>query len=217
MDLELARQKMLGQQVRAWEVLDPRVLDVLGSLPRERFVPAAFRRLAFADTQIPLGHGEVMMTPKVEGRLLQALRIQPGDQVLEVGTGSGFLTAALSRLAASVHSVDIQPEFTTRAAAALTAVAAHNISLETRDSATLDWCERRYDCIAVTGSVPELHPSFRTRLSLGGRLFLVVGEAPVMEALLITRVAEDDWSTEPVFETDLPALRNAHRTPRFSL
>jgi protein-L-isoaspartate(D-aspartate) O-methyltransferase len=217
MDIELARSKMLGQQVRAWEVLDPHVLDVLGGLPRERFVPEAYRNLAFADTQIPLGHGEAMLAPKVEGRLLQALAVQPEDQVLEIGTGSGFLTACLARLGRQVHSVDIQSEFTRRAGQALAELGVANVELETRDSATLDWCERRFDCIAVTGSLPELPASFQERLAVGGRLFVVVGTGPVMEARLLTRVDERAWSVQHLFETELAALRNAHRTPRFVL
>jgi protein-L-isoaspartate(D-aspartate) O-methyltransferase len=217
MDVELARSKMLNQQVRAWEVLDPRVLDVFATVPRERFVPEAYRNLAFADTEIPLGHGEAMMAPKLEGRLLQALAIQPEDTVLEVGTGSGFLAACLARLGRSVLSVDILGEFTDQAGRRLAAIGAHNVQLETRDSATLDWLPQRYDCIAVTGSLPELHASFRQQLAVGGRLFAVVGDTPVMDALLVTRVAERDWSTQHLFETELRPLRNARRTPRFAL
>ena len=216
MDVELARSKMLGQQVRAWEVLDPAVLDVLGALPREAFVPARFRDLAFADAQLPLGHGEVMMTPKVEGRMLQALALKRSDRVLEIGTGSGFVTACLARLANAVVSWEIRPEFGARAGAQLARLGIGNVTLETRDGSALPSAAPRFDAICVTGSLPELHPSFKAQLAIGGRLFAVVGESPVMEGLLITRVAADGFAVETLFETDLPALRNAHRSPRFS-
>ena len=216
MDIEIARGKMLGQQVRAWEVLDPTVLDVLGSLPREAFVPERYRNLAFADTQVPLGHGELMMTPKVEGRMLQALALKRSDRVLEIGTGSGFVTACLARLGGSVVSWEIEPEFSARAGACLTRFGIGNATLETRDGSVLPSEAPRFDAICVTGSLPELHPSFTQRLAVGGRLFAVVGTSPVMEARLITRVAEDGFAAETLFETDLPALRNAQRSSRFA-
>ncbi|HWP94696.1 MAG TPA: protein-L-isoaspartate O-methyltransferase [Gammaproteobacteria bacterium] len=216
-DIEYARRQMVEQQVRAWEVLDPRVLDTLATVPREDFVPAAYRGIAFADTQIPLGHGEVMMAPKVEGRLLQALAIRPEDRILEIGTGSGFLTACLARLGREVVSVDIHGDFVAAAGDKLRAHGITNVSLETRDASRPDWAAERFDVIAVTGSLPVLDEGWRRRLTVGGRLFVVVGEPPVMEALLVTRVSEDAWSQESLFETVIPPLRNVPRPVRFVL
>jgi protein-L-isoaspartate(D-aspartate) O-methyltransferase len=217
MDVEFAREKMVGQQVRAWEVLDGAVLDVMASVPRERFVPEHYRRLAFADTNIPLGHGEVMMTPPVEGRMLQALALRATDQVLEVGTGSGFITACLGRLAASVLSFEIHPALAEQARGRLAAQGVGNASVETGDASRLDPALPRFDAICVTGSMPVLEPSFQAHLTVGGRLYAVVGEAPVMQALLITRVDESAFATEALFETSLPPLRNARRPQAFEI
>lgn len=206
MDTQFARNQMVQQQVRAWDVLDPRVLEILESLPREQFVPPAYRKLAFADTSIPLPHDQVMMAPKVEGRLLQALNPQPHESALEIGTGSGFVTACLAKMAGEVLSVDLYPDFTDTAGKTLRGLGIRNARLETRDAVQLDWLSQRFDVIAVTGSLPEYDPRYAERLTLGGRLFVIVGQAPVMEALLITRVAETAWSRESLFETALPAL-----------
>src|SRR5690606_6463617 len=154
--------------------LDPKVLDVMRALPRDHFVPARYRGLAYADMQIPLGEGAVMMQPKAEGRLLQALEIQPEDRILEIGTGTGWLTALLARLGGHVHSVDICGELVTSAQKALGDMDIRNVSVETRDAATLDGFSDAYNCTAVTGSMPALHESFRRRLAIGGRLFAIV-------------------------------------------
>jgi protein-L-isoaspartate(D-aspartate) O-methyltransferase len=207
-NFELARHNMIEQQIRPWEVLDQRVLDTLASVPREEFVPQRYRNLAFGDVAIPLGHGEVMLKPNVEGRILQALAVQPADHVLEVGTGSGYLTACLARLAASVVSVDIIPEFTEAARRKLKAHGLSNVVLHVGD-ASRGWGEHRYNAIAVTGSVATVAEVWPRSLSLGGRLFIVVGQPPVMEALLITRVGEAEWIRESLFDTELPPLRNA--------
>ena len=217
MDVELARNKMLGQQVRAWEVLDGAVLDVMASVPRERFVPDRFRRLAFADTCVPLGHGEVMMAPPVEGRMLQALALRATDHVLEIGTGSGFITACLGRLAASVRSIEIHPAFVEQARARLATQAVGNASVEVGDASSLDAALPRFDAICVTGSMAVLDPSFQDRLKVSGRLFAVVGEGPAMQALLVTRIDETAFATEALFETVLPPLQNARRPQRFAL
>jgi protein-L-isoaspartate(D-aspartate) O-methyltransferase len=217
MDVELARTKMLGQQLRAWEVLDGAVLDVFASVPRERFVPERFRRLAFADACIPLGHGEVMMAPPVEGRMLQALTLRSTDQVLEVGTGSGFITACLARLAQSVQSIEIHPALADQARARLAAQAVGNAQVEVGDASSLAPDMPRFDAICVTGSMPLLDPSFQAQLKQGGRLFAVVGEAPTMQAVLVTRVGESVFATETLFETVLPPLRNARQAQRFVL
>lgn len=213
---DYAREKMIEQQIRAWEVLDPRVLRVFEELPREHFVPETMRSLAYADTQIPLGHGEVMMAPKIEARLLQALDLSPEDRVLEVGTGSGFLTACLAKLAGEVHSADIHADFTRQASTLVHNLGLRKVHFETRDASRLDWVRPSFDVIAVTGSMPLLEPSFLHALAVGGRLFVIVGTDPIMEALLITRTAEDDWTRESLFETHIPPLVNAYSEPGFS-
>lgn len=217
MDVELARAKMLSQQVRPAEVFDHRVLEVLSAVPRERFVPERFRNLAFAEVQVPLGRGETMMEPRTEGRMLQALALRPTDRVLEVGTGSGFITACLARLGASVASYDIHPEFTERARARLELQGIRNATLATQDLSRLPEALGRFEAIAVTGALPVLEPSFQQHLSVGGRLFVVVGAPPAMEALLITRVGEQAFTRQSLFETDLAYLRNAVAPSRFQL
>jgi protein-L-isoaspartate(D-aspartate) O-methyltransferase len=215
MNPEFARNQMILQQVRAWDVLDRRVLDMLESLPRERFVAEQYRDMAFADTNVPLAHGQLMMTPKVEGRLLQALNPQPGERALEIGTGSGFVTACLVRLGAEVLSVDIFPDFTEQAGATLKSLGVKRVKLETQDGTQLDWLKKRFDVIAVTGSLPLYTEIYAEQLNVGGRLFMIVGESPVMEALLITRVSDTGWSRQSLFETDVPALVNAAAPSKF--
>lgn len=207
---------MLGQQIRAWDVFDERVLAVLGTTPRERFVPESYRDLAFVDTEIPLPHGRHMMTPKVEGRLLQALRLEPTDRVLEVGTGSAYLTACLARLALRVRSVDIFPDFISAARSKLAEHEIGNVDLEACDAYTLSH-PGAFDAIAVTGSVPELDEHFIRMLRPDGRLFIVVGRAPVMDARLITMHANGKWTQESLFETVIEPLVNAERPEPFVL
>jgi protein-L-isoaspartate(D-aspartate) O-methyltransferase len=216
-DIEQARFNMIEQQVRPWDVLDQRVLDVMSATPREDFVPERYRSLAFADTNIPLGHDQVMMAPKTEGRLLQVLDVQAGDSVLEIGTGSGYLTACLSRLGNHVTSVEIFPEFREAAAAKLAAHGFRNVTLRDADAANGIGSDTRYDVIAVTGSLPLLHRQFHDNLAIGGRLFVIAGMPPVMEALLITRIDERNWSRESLFETSLPPLLHAEQPQQFVL
>src|SRR6187200_1894899 len=154
MNFDVARAQMLGQQLRAWEVLDDRVLRAFAETPREEFVPREYRDLAFADTEIPLAHGQSMLSPKVEGRILQALQVEPIDEVLVVGTGSGYLTACLARLAKHVTSVDIHPDFVSSAERKISAAGVRNVTLDVADALTLSY-RSRFDAIAVTGSVPE--------------------------------------------------------------
>jgi len=207
---------MLGQQIRTWEVLDRRVLDVLRDTPREHFVPDRFRDLAFADSEIPLGHDQYMMTPKMEGRLLQTLEIEPIDDVLEIGAGSGYLTACLARLSERVVSVDIYPEFIETAADKLARSQIDNVELETKDAMELSY-SGCFDVIAVTASVPDLDERFIRMLRPRGRLFIVVGRAPVMEARLITMHAGGDWTQECLFETVLTPMLNAESAEPFVL
>lgn len=209
MDIPTARSQMVHQQIRAWHVLDDRILSVFDALPRDKFVPEAFANLAYADTQIPLPHGEVMMSPQVEGRALQALFPQPGESALEIGTGSGYFAACLGKLAREVLSVDIHPDFVEDAGKTLKGLGLKNVKLETRDGTRLEWLTGRYDVIAVTGSLPTYDTAYAERLNVGGRLFVIVGTSPVMEALLVTRTAEDAWTQVSLFETALPALKNA--------
>lgn len=207
---------MIEQQLRAWEVFDPRVLCAFDELRREDFVPARFRNLAFADMAIPLGHGETMMAPKVEGRLLQALGIKPTDRVLEIGTGSGWVTALLASLSSEVLSLDMVPEFTAAARQKVEASGFQNVTLETRDAAAFQ-CDASFDCIAVTGSMPLYDDRFERMLRPGGRLFVITGQSPVMEATLVTRGTDAGYLLERLFETDIPALHHFPRPSRFAL
>jgi len=217
MNVEQARFNMVEQQIRTWEVLDQQVLDLMGQVPREDFVPEAYRNLAFADTCIPLEHGQTMMLPRVEARMLQALQVAPTDRVLEVGTGSGFVTALLARLGGHVTSVEIHDALQSGARAKLAAHAIENVDLYSGD-ASHGW-ERSapYDVIAVTGSLPLLEESFQNSLAIGGRLFIIVGQEPAMEALLITRNSETQWATDCLFETVLAPLTGVEEPERFVL
>ncbi|HEC18053.1 MAG TPA: protein-L-isoaspartate O-methyltransferase [Gammaproteobacteria bacterium] len=212
---ETARFNMIEQQIRPAEVLDSRVLNTIATTPREDFVPEQYRNLAFSDVNIPLPHGQVMMKPLMEARLLQALDIQPTDKILEIGTGSGYFTALLARLGGHVNSVDIEPDFIASARQKLDAHGITNVSLVEGDAAR-GWTQGGpYDAIAITGSLPILPDSFQQQLSVGGRMVAIIGQSPVMEALLITRVGENEWAQESLFETDFPALKNAEQPPAF--
>ena len=214
MDVERARFNMVEQQIRTWEVLDQRVLDLLLRVHREDFVPEHYRALAFAEMEIPIGHGEVMLQPKIEARMLQELAIAETDRILEVGTGSGHMTALLASLGQHVYSVDIVLEFTRSAAAKLAAHAIRNITLETGDAAR-GWVSRSpYDVIVLTGSVPVLPAAFQESLKPGGRLIAIVGEPPAMEARLIARVA-GAYHAVGLFETCIAPLKNAQQPERF--
>jgi len=217
MDVEQARFNMVEQQIRPWDVLDQEVLDLLRLVRREDFVPEQYRELAFSDMEIPLGHGEAMLSPKLEARMLQEVGVKATDQVLEVGTGSGYMTALLARMAHSgyVRSVEIIPEFSSRAAAILKQQGIENITLEAGDAAR-GWKQGGpYDVIVLTGSVPVLPEAFQADLKVGGRLFAVVGESPGMEAQLITCGAKGVYRTTNLFETSVPSLKNAMQPQRF--
>lgn len=215
MDMEQARYNMVEQQIRPWDVLNQDVLDLLSKVRREDFVPDAHQALAFVDMEIPLGHGQAMWTPKLEARALQELAIRPIDRVLEVGSGSGYLTALLASQAAEVVSVDILPEFTAEATRKLRAHGFDNVTLHTGDAAC-DWPdEAGFDVIVLTGSTPLLSDAWLRRLRVGGRLFVVTGEAPVMHAQLITRTAPGATRSVTLFETCVTALTNAPRPAAF--
>src|SRR6185436_8247981 len=216
LDVERARFNMVEQQIRPWEVLDQRVLDLLLELKREEFVAPQYRSLAFVDMEIPIGHREKMLAPKMEARMAQELVLTPKDRVLEVGTGSGYMTALLARLGGQVYSVDIIPELTQSAAGKLAAHGISNATLETGDAAR-GWDRHApYDAIVLTGSVPLLPEAFQLSLAPGGRLLVIVGEPPVMEARLITSAGAGAWSTIGLFETCIAPLRNAVQPVRFT-
>jgi protein-L-isoaspartate(D-aspartate) O-methyltransferase len=214
MNFEQARFNMIEQQIRPWEVLDPVVLDLLFEVKREQFVPAPHAALAFADMEIPVGQGESMMQPKLEARILQELCVQPGEAVYEVGTGSGYMAALLARRAGHVTSAEIHDDLLAGAAANLERAGITNVTLLAGDSARTPLGESAYDVIVLTGSTPELPQAFLDRLNAGGRLFAVVGDAPVMKAVVWTRGASGIARTE-VFETLLKPLVNAQDRARF--
>ncbi|HTD72133.1 MAG TPA: protein-L-isoaspartate O-methyltransferase, partial [Steroidobacteraceae bacterium] len=214
MDNLAARQQMVDQQIRTWEVLDPRVLDVFSMVPREAFVPPEYRELAFADAAIPIGQGQSMLAPKIQGRILQALSVAPTDSVLEIGSGTGYLAACLSLLAATTRSLEIHADLTALARSNLRAVPEARVDFETRDAfAAAPLGE--FDAIAVTGSLPVYDSRFERSLRVGGRLFAIVGEAPVMDAILVRRVDSAEWIRESLFETVVEPLLNAAAAQRF--
>lgn len=217
MNFEQARFNMIEQQIRPAEVLDQKVLDIIANTPREDFVPEKYRKLAFADINIPLEHGQVMMTPILEARLLQALNIQPTESVLEVGTGSGYLTACLAKLARHVYSVEIFSDFSERAKHKLNGHSLTNVTLDVGDASNGWEAHAPYDVITLTGSLMLPPESFKHCLNVGGRMFAIVGEPPVREGILITRVDEHQWSQESLMETDIPPLLNAPQPQRFVL
>jgi protein-L-isoaspartate(D-aspartate) O-methyltransferase len=214
-NLEQARFNMVQQQIRTWEVLDNRVLDLIASVPREEFVPADYRELAFADFEIPIGQGQKMLAPKMEARMLQAMDIQPDDVILEIGTGSGYLTACMAKLGTRVISLDIHGGFTTTAGATLKAQGIENVELVTGNGLTGTQEGGPFDVIAVTGSLPKIDETLKRQLTMGGRLFAVAGDSPAMEAILITRVGDYQWREEAIFETELDRLENPEAADAF--
>jgi len=215
MNFEQARTNMVEQQIRTWEVLDQAVLDLLYAVPREDFVPPSCRTLAFVDMEIPIGDGEKMMAPKLEARIVQEAAPRKSERVLEVGTGSGYLTALLAHRAAHVHSVEIRPALAAFGRANLERHGADNVTLEIGDAAR-GWPTRApYDLIVLTGSTPVLPKALLEQLSPGGRLFAVVGEDPVMVARLVTCSAPGAFRSVELFDTVLAPLANAEHPPRF--
>ncbi|MGA7749816.1 MAG: protein-L-isoaspartate O-methyltransferase [Gallionella sp.] len=215
LDMEQARFNMIEQQIRPCEVLEARILDLLKHVRREHYVPKDMREMAFMDMEIPLGYGASMWQPKLEARTVQELHLSRNDKVLEVGTGSGYLTALLSVLAGHVTSVEIVPELSAMARQHLQVYHHNNTTLEIGDAAR-GWDDgENYDAIVLTGSTPVLPAAFQNSLNIGGRLFAIVGDAPVMEARLITRVATDTFATVNIMETCVAPLQNALQPERF--
>jgi protein-L-isoaspartate(D-aspartate) O-methyltransferase len=213
--IEQAREQMVEQQVRAWDVLDTRVLDVFRRVPRELFVPEEHRYLAFADVEVPLSHGQHMLRPNVAGRLLQALELTGSERVLEIGTGTGFFAACLAAVSANVRSIEIFPDLVERAKANLSSLNVRNVEVVAGDATKVE-SDVKYDAIAVTASLPLYDERFQRQLAIGGRLVVVVGERPIMDARLIRRMSDEAWVTESLFETVLDPLINARRPQEFT-
>lgn len=211
MNLEQARFNMVEQQIRPWQVLDQRVLDVILKTPREIFVPESHSKLAFADTPVPLPHKQCMMPPILEGRMLQVLNIRNTDTVLEIGTGTGYTTACLAQLAKQVHSVDIYQDFVDGATQTLAKLGFNNVSCSVGDASQQWESDKKYDVIAITGALTAVPEFYKNALTVNGRLFVIVGQAndPIMEAILVTRTSETQWMQESLFETQIPLLINA--------
>jgi protein-L-isoaspartate(D-aspartate) O-methyltransferase len=215
-DFDTARHVMVEQQIRPWEVFDPLVLDAFAKVRREDFVPARQRKLAFTDVALPLEHGELMLKPIVEGRLLQALELAPEHEVLEVGCGSGFLTACLAHIARAVTSIDVHEDFVLRVRGRMENLGFSCARIETADAFTYQ-PGRQFDAVMVSGAVAELPASFREWVRVGGRLVAVRGHAPVQECVVLTRLSEDAWREESLFETDIPYLHGGEPRARFVL
>ncbi len=210
MNLSQARENMIEQQIRPWDVLDPRVLNVLSEIPRDRFVESNVRELAYSDYQLPIGHGQTMLKPNVDGRILQALTIATTDKILEIGSGSGFLTACFAALGNQVDSVEIIPALAQQASQRIATMGIANAHVFEQDAAQ-EWdAADAYDCIALTGAVYAVPEFYLNKMSVGGRLFAVIGtsDQPTMEAVLLTRVSDQEWISESLFETNVPPLVN---------
>jgi protein-L-isoaspartate(D-aspartate) O-methyltransferase len=214
LNTEAECEQMIAQQVRTWEVLDGRVLEAMHMVAREPFVPAPWRSLAYADCALPLPCGKHMLTPMLAGRILQALEIQPGDQALEIGTGSGYLTACLAALGASVQSLELHAELAEQARSNLRAAGTQAAEVTCTDGTELA-SEGAFDAIVLTASLPIYLPRFERALRIGGRLFVVVGTAPIMQARLVRRLGPDAYSSKTLFETSLEALEHAPAPPLF--
>jgi protein-L-isoaspartate(D-aspartate) O-methyltransferase len=215
MNLEQARYNMVEQQIRTWEVLDQEVLDLLMTVKREDFVPPACLKLAYAETAIPLGHGAAMLSPALEAKLLQALQLRKSDKVLEIGTGSGYMAALLGARSDHVYSVEIEPELAARARENLQRACIDNVTVVDGDGARGWPAQAPYDAILLSGSVAEIAEALLAQLKVGGRLLAVVGEAPLMQARLVTCVAEGNFQSVNLFETSIPRLRNVPERGKF--
>ncbi len=208
--LQQARQNMIEQQVRPWDVLDQRVLDVLADIPRDQFVAEAHRGLAYSDYQLPIGFGQTLFKPTLDGRLLQSLALDPTDTVLDIGTGSGYLTACMARLAHHCDSLEIHPELHAKAKLQLEQLNVSNVSLHLQDAADTWDARDEYDAIAFGGSLQAIPEFYKHKLAIGGRLFAVLGDPsePTMEAVVMTRLSESEWTIDSLFETQVDPLIN---------
>ena len=213
--LEQCRHNMVEQQVRPWDVLNDQILNTLELIPRDQFVPEQYKNLAYADTAIPLNTSQYMMHPVVEGRLLQSLDLQPEDNILEIGTGSGYLSACLAQLGRHVDTVEIDAALAQQAEKNLQQLGINNVSVRCANGLDLTGCASKYDAIAVTGSLGEIPAELKQALTINGRLFVITGNAPAMQAHLITRIAENDWADEVLFETVLAALTHGEKPAKF--
>jgi len=216
MNFNQARHNMVSQQIRGWEVTNLRVLDAIEAAQREDFVPARYRKLAFADLELPLDHGQRMMRPVIEGRLLQAIDLQADETVLEIGTGSGFLTACLASLGKAVCSIDIFEALSEEASKVFTSKKINNIECHSDDALNGWMPEQAHDVVVVTGGVREIPPVFMEWVNPGGRLFAISGQSPAMEARILNRLNISDWEEQSLFETDLQLLVNAGKAPQFN-
>ena len=214
LDIEQARHAMIEQQVRPWDVVDMRVLQTLTAVPRERFVPERHRALAFADTALPIGHGQSMFKPVLEGRMLQAAAIRANDDVLEIGTGTGFITACLAHMARAVTSIDIYADFLENAQARLLGLDLNNVRFELADALSYR-PQQQFDVVLVTAAVAVIPEAFKQWLRPGGRLFVIQGLSPVQEALCLTRYG-DTFRIESLLETDVPYLMGAQPENKFT-
>lgn len=213
MNLEQARFFMVEQQIRPWDVLDPKVLELIAEMPRHEYVAEDQQQLAYTDIELPLDEGQLMMAPKIEAKILQAIDLDSDETVLEVGTGSGYMTALLASFAKKVVSVEYFASLQEQAKARLTKF--DNIEFSVGDAST-DWQDgKQYDVIVLTGSVVEISDAYLNKLNIGGRLFAVVGQGPAKEATLVTRISDDEWIRESLFETELMPLINADFKPKF--
>ncbi len=218
MDVEQTRFNMVEQQVRPWDVGNPRVLDALTRVPREHYVPAAQRALAFADVALPLAHGESMMKPVMDGRILQAVDVQHTDVVLEIGTGSGFLTACLAHLGREVETVELHAELAAEARRLLLDATVANVHVRQADALAEGFrVDREFDVIVIGGAMAVESPMFRRMLKPGGRMFVVRGAGPAMDAVLVTRTGASEYVEQSLFETELPYLHGAEPKKRFVL
>jgi protein-L-isoaspartate(D-aspartate) O-methyltransferase len=215
--VERAHFNMVEQQVRPWDVTDRRVLEVMAAIPREQFVPDAYRSLAYADIEIPIAAGQVMLQPKIVGRMLQALQVRPDDRILEIGTGTGYATACLAKLGGPLVSLEIHGELAGQARTALDGIGLKPVEVQVADALASPAAGDAFDVIAITGSLPDVEalPRLEAQLAPNGRLFVVLGEDPLMEATLVTRGSGDSYRRQGLFETSVPALENAPRPDHF--
>ena len=216
MEIEAARHNMITQQIRACDVLDDHLLEIIRTTPRELFVPSPLKNLAFADQRLPLDHGQCMLSPVEESRILQALQISESDTILEIGTGTGYMTALLAKLGKEVTTIDIFPEFTQQAQQKCKQLQLNNIHYHTQNAVGHWGQQSQFDVICVTGSLPEVPQALRAHLTLGGRLFVVEGDAPAMRATLTQRIADAHWVDTILFETTLSPLLHAVKREPFT-